>query len=34
MPNLIELFVAENELVGFKELRNLPQLKKLHLRKN
>ena len=34
MPNLIELYCAENELTGFGELNGLPQLKKLHLRKN
>lgn len=34
MQNLNELYLADNELVGFGELNNLPQLKILHLRKN
>lgn len=34
MQNLNELYLADNELIGFGELNNLPQLKILHLRKN
>ena len=34
MPCLVELYLAENELVSLEGLENVPSLKKLHCRKN
>lgn len=34
MPELVELYLAENEITDFRSLSSLPKLKKLSLRKN
>ena len=34
MPNLKELYLADNTIVAFTGLKSLPNLTKLHARKN